>query len=281
MSSSTLVAGVKGAGADVTSQLVLQREDTYDPGRTVAFGIWSGTYCGCVLHLIYNRFFPKVFPITTAGGAAHPLRRRHIVAMVCFDNFLSSPWFFMPSYYILREALRSAGTERGPALVVRTALETYHQEFWSCMGEGAAHPPRQPHLASCACGADERAPCSTIGRPHVGNVGAHSLRHLRRHHPAAPARALHGRVLVLHADDDEQTAGLAREAAAARTLVKCGLCRPPAASDAGSTPHTRGSGAVKMLTTPVSLLVPRFASTALFSPVRARYPKPRCGWPGW
>ena len=119
----------------MTSQLVLQREDTYDPGRTVAFGIWSGTYCGCVLHLIYNRFFPKVFPITTAAGAAHPLRRRHIVAMVCFDNFLSSPWFFMPSYYILREALRSAGTERGPALVVRTALETYHQEFWSCMGE--------------------------------------------------------------------------------------------------------------------------------------------------
>ena len=130
-----VLGGVKGAGADAGSQLVLQGDSTYDPGRTVAFGIWSGTYCGLVLYLLYNRFYPVAFPLTTAAGVVHPHMRRHVVGMVAFDNFVSSPWFFIPSYYVVREALRefSAVLELAPARTVRTALGTYRNEFWSCM----------------------------------------------------------------------------------------------------------------------------------------------------
>ena len=56
--------------------------------------------------------------------------------MVCFDNFVSSPWFFVPSYYIVREALRhthDVSSLLDPTRIVGTALETYRGEFWSCM----------------------------------------------------------------------------------------------------------------------------------------------------
>ena len=54
--------------------------------------------------------------------------------MVAIDNFVSSPWFFIPSYYIVREALR-VGSDAlcDPGRVVRDALRTYGNEFWSCM----------------------------------------------------------------------------------------------------------------------------------------------------
>ena len=139
LSTGMLMAGVKGACADVMSQVALQGDSRYDPQRTVAFGLWSGGYCGGILFLLYNRLFPRVFPLTLANGLTHPLARRHLVGMVAFDNFVSSPWFFMPSYYVIREALRNL--EKGeawrnttrPGEVVRTAIATYRGEFWSCM----------------------------------------------------------------------------------------------------------------------------------------------------
>jgi len=137
MQSACLVAGIKGAGADVFSQYFLQQDATYDPQRTAAFALWSGGYCGTVLHLLYNRLFPRIFPLV-AGGLPHPLRHRNILGMVAFDNFISSPWFFIPSYYILRETLRGfeAGADaeaRSVSRVVSVALATYQNEFWSCM----------------------------------------------------------------------------------------------------------------------------------------------------
>jgi hypothetical protein len=111
----------------------------YDPARTVAFGLWSGSYCGGFLYLLYTIVFPRVFPLTTVCGLAHPSARRHIVGMVAFDNFIASPMFFLPSYYVIREALRTM--EQGqawrvvtqPGAVVRTAFDTYRGEFWSCV----------------------------------------------------------------------------------------------------------------------------------------------------
>ena len=94
-----VTAGVKGAGADVLGSALAG--DQYDPGRTVAFGIWSGGDCGGVLYLLYNRLFPRILPLVTAAGHAHPHRWRNVVGMVAFDNFVSSPWFFIPSYYIV------------------------------------------------------------------------------------------------------------------------------------------------------------------------------------
>ena len=132
-------AGVKGAMADAASQKLLQADSPYDPHRTIAFGLWSGGYCGVVLHALYNRLFPRVFPLMLRPGVPHPHRHRHIACMVGFDNFVSSPWFFIPSYYIVREALRTMeygvdAAARVPHRIVRVALETYRHEFWSCMG---------------------------------------------------------------------------------------------------------------------------------------------------
>ena len=51
------------------SQCLLQ-PDQYDPSRTLAFGVWSGGYCGGVLYLLYNRFFPRFFPVVSVSGAS-------------------------------------------------------------------------------------------------------------------------------------------------------------------------------------------------------------------
>lgn len=133
-----LVAGCKGAAADCMSQSLLQGADSssYDHGRTLVFGVWSGGYCGGVLYLLYNRLFPRIFPLTTAVGMAHPRRIPHMFGMVAFDNFVSSPWFFVPSYYIMREWLRetaSGSAFEDPVHVVDVALRTYRNEFWDCM----------------------------------------------------------------------------------------------------------------------------------------------------
>lgn len=137
-----LLAGIKGAAADAISQLLLQDTSKgYDPFRTVAFGMWSGTYCGGVLYFLYNRLFPYLFPLTAVGGAPHPQRIRNLAGMVAFDNFVSSPWFFIPSYYVLREFLRGFESDnyhlppRSPAQVFVTALSTYRREFWVVMQE--------------------------------------------------------------------------------------------------------------------------------------------------
>ena len=139
LATGAFLAGVKGCLADASSQMTLQRDSMYDPARTVAFGLWSGSYCGGFLYLLYTIVFPRVFPLTTVCGLAHPSARRHIVGMVAFDNFIASPVFFLPSYYVIREALRTM--EQGqawrvvaqPGAVVRTAFETYRSEFWSCV----------------------------------------------------------------------------------------------------------------------------------------------------
>ena len=81
--SAMLVAGCKGAGADAMSQCLLQ-PDQYDPSRTLAFGVWSGGYCGGVLYLLYNRFFPRFFPVVSVSGASMStsLRIRNTMCMV-------------------------------------------------------------------------------------------------------------------------------------------------------------------------------------------------------
>ena len=152
------VAGCKGAAADCLSQAMLQGADSssYDPGRTLVFGVWSGGYCGGVLYLLYNRLFPRIFPVTNAAGMVHPRRIPHTIAMVAFDNFVSSPWFFVPSYYVMREWLRritSGNAWQEPSHIVGVALRTYRSEFWDCMSLTVRGPwPSQtstPHPGLC------------------------------------------------------------------------------------------------------------------------------------
>eukprot|EP00929_Paragymnodinium_shiwhaense_P000415 TRINITY_DN100666_c0_g1_i1.p1 TRINITY_DN100666_c0_g1~~TRINITY_DN100666_c0_g1_i1.p1 ORF type:complete len:265 (-),score=30.47 TRINITY_DN100666_c0_g1_i1:679-1473(-) len=136
LSTGMFVAGVKGAGADATSQIALHKQETYDFDRTATFGIWSGCYCGGLLYILYSRVFPWVLPLTTAAGQAHPHRLAHVIAMICIDNFISTPFFFMPSYYVVREGLRNLHDEAAwqePVKMASHALQTYRNEFWSCM----------------------------------------------------------------------------------------------------------------------------------------------------
>ena len=112
-------------------------EDAYDPARTLAFGIWSGGYCGGILYVLYNRVFPFLWPLKCMNGLPHKSRFYNVLAMVAFDNFVSSPFFFIPSYYVVRESLRSVDTgawRDGPVPVIERALSTYTKEFLETCG---------------------------------------------------------------------------------------------------------------------------------------------------
>ena len=106
--SGMFVAGCKGAAADCLSQAMLQGADSssYDPGRTLVFGVWSGGYCGGVLYLLYNRLFPRIFPVTNAAGMVHPRRIPHAIAMVAFDNFVHYTFIYFPIFYIFKELIQ-------------------------------------------------------------------------------------------------------------------------------------------------------------------------------
>lgn len=117
-----------------------------DWNKTVAFTLWSGFYCGSVLKILYNDLFPKIFPLTKQALVEgkkvmirHPAFRRHVLFCVLADNFVSTPFFFNPSYFVIKSMLEGApdGAEVGPwwtpaamSFCVRRAYDRYSVEWF-------------------------------------------------------------------------------------------------------------------------------------------------------
>lgn len=139
-------------GAPPTSQNIPPLQ--IDSSKAAAFGIWNGVFCGGFLKWLYadvfGHFFPLVDPKT---GNRHPLFRRHVLSMVCFCNFVSTPLFVTPNYYLIKAALEAMASPgfvervsvssqalgRECVFVVKRAATRYRNEWlavhyvtWSC-----------------------------------------------------------------------------------------------------------------------------------------------------
>ena len=146
-------AGMKGALADLTGQLLLQ-DGEYRPTRTLAFAMWNATYCGLGVYGLYSVLLPRYWPIVTMSGgkniplshrprrcsyfllrplivlsAPHALASRHICYSVAFDNFIATPVLCLPTYYLCHTFIEASAADRQrPTQLASAAIRTYAAE---------------------------------------------------------------------------------------------------------------------------------------------------------
>lgn len=107
---------VKGSIADITAQVVIEKQEKVSLRRTGLFALWSAAYCGSAQHFIFNVFFGRVF------GQATTLRVALTKASA--DSFLATPLLGIPIYYACKPTIE--GTGGG----VIDGLREYADGFW-------------------------------------------------------------------------------------------------------------------------------------------------------
>ena len=97
---------VKGSISDGITQTKLEKQcddnnnAILDYKRNMRFATWSGAYCGCIQHWVYNIFYGRLFPGTSILSRA---------LCTAFDCTIHAPMFYFPSYYISK-SLMTGGT---------------------------------------------------------------------------------------------------------------------------------------------------------------------------
>ena len=114
---------VKGAVADIIAQRVLDKRrhaeskiDAHDWRRTLAFAVYSGAYCGCAQHWIYNSLYARLFTIETTVAVA--------LKKVSCDCFVHAPLVASPCYYFLRPVMEGRGS-------IVDGVADYKRDFWT------------------------------------------------------------------------------------------------------------------------------------------------------
>ena len=75
-----------------------------DIKRNFRFSFWSGMYCGCVQHYIYNVFYSRLFRID---------RLYTRIGKTMLDNCVTTPFFAMPIYFISKSLMLNNGIING------------------------------------------------------------------------------------------------------------------------------------------------------------------------
>jgi len=88
----------KGVLADTFAQKVVERRERIDHRRILAMALFSGTFCGCCYHYIFNIAFPRVFGTAKSLGA--------ILKQTGMDGVLVFPFFYMPTFYVINDGVR-------------------------------------------------------------------------------------------------------------------------------------------------------------------------------
>eukprot|EP01083_Nonionella_stella_P160891 526304_1 len=107
---------IKGSVSDGITQTKLENTEKMDSKRNTRFAVWSGMYCGCVQHVIYNILYQRLFPVVT------PLNR---VAVTMMDCFIHVPLLFFPIYYVFRSLIFGGSLADG--------LNEYWNEKWNVL----------------------------------------------------------------------------------------------------------------------------------------------------
>lgn len=87
-----------GLLADLISQYFLERKKQLEPRRTLAVAIFSGAFCGCAYHWIFNVLYTRMYGTATSAGV--------VVAKTFTDGFVSFPFLYMPCFFVCDEIIR-------------------------------------------------------------------------------------------------------------------------------------------------------------------------------
>lgn len=98
------VCFTKGVIADALAQKAIERRKDLDLRRMLAVALFSGTFCGCAYHFLFNTLFTRVF------GASRCLFT--VVSKAAADGFVVFPFLYMPTYIFFYEALRFCSISR-------------------------------------------------------------------------------------------------------------------------------------------------------------------------
>lgn len=98
---------IKGGMSDAFTQRQLEgipadNDQFLDYKRNARFATWSGAYCGCVQHWVYNVAYAYLFPGTSVMSR-----------LICtaFDCTFHGPMVYIPCYYVSK-SLMTGGTAK-------------------------------------------------------------------------------------------------------------------------------------------------------------------------
>jgi len=90
-----IVTTAKTVAADLLVQLAMEQQD-WEPRRTALFAAFGFAYQGVVQYFVVNIVLERIFP----GQLA-----RAVVAKCAAMNGVADPFFFLPTFYILKETI--------------------------------------------------------------------------------------------------------------------------------------------------------------------------------
>ena len=122
-SSTVLFASARGAVADYIAQRIEQRMDpslpkTIDMARLMRFTVFSNVVSFTIDRPVYAILLPRLYPTYVNGKFSY----LNVLKASCFDNFLVTPLWFFPAFYIFKDCM----VERTHSLL--GALEHYRTE---------------------------------------------------------------------------------------------------------------------------------------------------------
>ena len=125
-SSTVLFASCRGCVADYAAQKIEQKQDPtlpqrIDRNRMMVYTLFSNFVSFTIDRPVYAILLPRLFPTYVAGKFS----KLNVFKATCFDNFLVTPVYFFPCFYIFKDALVEQ------THTVRGALEHYASEFWT------------------------------------------------------------------------------------------------------------------------------------------------------
>jgi len=112
-----LTCAAKGVLADLITQKAIERKGELDVRRTMGMAIFSGSFCGCAYHFIFNIAFPRIFG---TGVCLATLAGR-----ISADALVVFPTLYMPCYLFFDELCRH-GT-------LANLWQRYHAELGQSM----------------------------------------------------------------------------------------------------------------------------------------------------
>ena len=112
-------ATLKTGTADILVQKFFEKREQIDRRRLFLFTSWGFLWMGCVQFYLYSRVFVRLFPNVTTFVAKpwrlklHDRRGlRDLVSQISIDQFVHSPFFFFPVFYLVKDIVETQSESR-------------------------------------------------------------------------------------------------------------------------------------------------------------------------
>lgn len=111
---SGLTLGFKAGGCDIVSQKYSNPDCELDMPRIAKFTCFCVFYVGSFQHVLFNIVYPKIFVGNGFKVAAQ---------MALFDNFVHSPFLYLPTYYSFKSVVEGNSVKDGLSEYYEEGLE--------------------------------------------------------------------------------------------------------------------------------------------------------------